>query len=100
MIDTAVEQLREAIVSQHGGEPVFVQSMPVREASKGETVWEGVGPCLRPRRPSQGHAGICVVIPYRGKRQATVLRGAAYGRDQVADRRAAGGDRGGGQGEK
>ena len=34
--------MKEAIEVQHGGTANFVQSVPVRERHKGQTVWHGV----------------------------------------------------------
>lgn len=39
-IDT--EQLKLAVESQHGGAATFVQSVPVKETFRDQTVWEGV----------------------------------------------------------
>jgi hypothetical protein len=36
------DRLREAVEGQHGGTARFVQSVPIKEAHKGQTVWEGV----------------------------------------------------------
>jgi hypothetical protein len=36
------EQLRQAIESQHGGQAMLAQSVPVKETFGGKTVWEGV----------------------------------------------------------
>jgi len=41
-IGAIVVQLRGAIERQHGGAATFVQSVPVCETHKGQTVWEGV----------------------------------------------------------
>jgi hypothetical protein len=37
-----LEDLQQAIESQHGGRATFVQSVPVKETHGGQTVWEGV----------------------------------------------------------
>ena len=42
MIETRIEELRRAVEGQHGGVAKFAQSVPVREAFKGQTVWEGI----------------------------------------------------------
>jgi hypothetical protein len=34
--------LKPAVERQHGGRAAFVQSVPVKEAHAGQTVWEGV----------------------------------------------------------
>jgi hypothetical protein len=36
------EELKRAVESQHGGTATFAQSVPVREAFQGATVWDGV----------------------------------------------------------
>src|SRR3954453_22689498 len=41
MIDDT-QQLREAVQNMHGGTATLAQSVPVREAFHGQTVWEGV----------------------------------------------------------
>lgn len=38
----AVEDLKIAVESQHGGTATLVQSVPVRESFNGSPVWEGV----------------------------------------------------------
>jgi hypothetical protein len=43
----------------------------------------------------EGHAGLCLVVANRGKREAPGLSRAAYRGYQVASGRRAGGDRGG-----
>jgi hypothetical protein len=40
--EAAFEELGDAICRTHGGEPRFVESVPIREVFKGQTVWEGV----------------------------------------------------------
>ncbi len=42
MIEVNTAELKRAVEAQHGGTATFVQSVPVREAFKGRTVWEGV----------------------------------------------------------
>jgi hypothetical protein len=37
-----VQELREAIKRMHGAEAMHVESVPVKETFKGNTVWEGV----------------------------------------------------------
>lgn len=37
-----LQELREAIKHMHGAEATHVESVPVKETFKGETVWEGV----------------------------------------------------------
>ena len=39
---TYIEELREVIRRLHGVESKHVESVPVKETFKGETVWEGV----------------------------------------------------------
>ena len=40
--EIAASELKRAVERQHGGVATLVQSAPVRETYKGETVWEGV----------------------------------------------------------
>lgn len=42
MLDVAPQELIAAVEHTHGGVASFVQSVPVTEMHKGETVWEGV----------------------------------------------------------
>ena len=37
-----LEELRDAIRRLHGAEATHVESVPVKETFKGETVWEGI----------------------------------------------------------
>jgi len=39
---TYIEELREVIRNLHGVEARYVESVPVKEMFRGETVWEGV----------------------------------------------------------
>lgn len=39
---TYLEELQNVIRRVHGAEAVHVESVPVKEAFKGETVWEGI----------------------------------------------------------
>lgn len=39
---TYLEELREVIRRVHGAEATHVESVPVKEVFKGETVWEGI----------------------------------------------------------
>jgi hypothetical protein len=39
---TYLEELRDVIRRLHGAEATHVESVPVKEVFKGETVWEGV----------------------------------------------------------
>jgi hypothetical protein len=39
---THLEELRDTIRREHGVEPTFVESVPVKEALEGTTAWEGV----------------------------------------------------------
>ncbi len=41
MNETAPDQLKQAVESQHGGTATLVQSVPVKETFGGKTVWEG-----------------------------------------------------------
>jgi hypothetical protein len=41
MPEISPDQLKQAVESQHGGTATFVQSVPVHETHKGETVWNG-----------------------------------------------------------
>ncbi len=38
----SIDQLKQAIESQHGGKATPAQSVPVRETFEGKSVWEGV----------------------------------------------------------
>lgn len=40
--EVSIDQIRQAVESQHGGTATFAQSVPVKETFGGETVWEGV----------------------------------------------------------
>jgi hypothetical protein len=42
MTEVSVDQLKQAVESQHGGTATFVQAVPVHEVHNGETVWDGV----------------------------------------------------------
>lgn len=42
MAEVSSEELKHAVESQHGGVAIFVQSVPIRERFKDQTVWEGV----------------------------------------------------------
>ncbi len=42
MTEVSVDQLKQAVESQHGGKATFVQAVPVHETHNGETVWDGV----------------------------------------------------------
>lgn len=42
MIEVSPDQLKTAVESQHGGTATLVQSVPVHETFKGETVWDGI----------------------------------------------------------
>jgi hypothetical protein len=42
MADIETRQLKEAVERMHGGKATLAQSVPVKEAFKGATVWEGV----------------------------------------------------------
>ena len=37
-----IEELRGAIRKLHGAEPTYVESVPVKETFRGQTVWEGM----------------------------------------------------------
>jgi hypothetical protein len=39
---TYIEELRDVIRHLHGGEATHVESVPVKEAYQGKTVWEGI----------------------------------------------------------
>ena len=41
MTEVAPSELKKAVESQHGGTATFVQSVPIREAHEGKTVWDG-----------------------------------------------------------
>jgi hypothetical protein len=40
-MDVSVDQLKQAVESQHDGKAVFVTKLPVKETFEGKTVWEG-----------------------------------------------------------
>lgn len=42
MIEVEIDQLKQAIESQHSGVATLIQSVPVKETFHGEVVWEGV----------------------------------------------------------
>ena len=42
MAEAEVVQLKRAVEGQHGCTATFVQSVPVKEAFEGKTIWEGV----------------------------------------------------------
>jgi hypothetical protein len=42
MPGVVIDQLKQAVESQHGGKATLVQSIPVREKFQGATVWEGL----------------------------------------------------------
>jgi len=42
MTDVSPDQLKQAVESQHGGTATLVQSVPVRETFRGDTVWDGI----------------------------------------------------------
>lgn len=42
MPEVSVDQLKQAVESQHGGTATLVQSVPVREKFQGATAWEGL----------------------------------------------------------
>jgi hypothetical protein len=39
---TYIEELRDAIRKLHNAEPTHVESVPVKETFRGQTVWDGV----------------------------------------------------------
>ena len=41
MTEVSPDQLKQAVESQHGGTATFVQSVPIHEEHKGQTVWNG-----------------------------------------------------------
>jgi len=41
MSEVSVDQLKQAVQSQHGGTATFVQFVPVHETHEGQTVWDG-----------------------------------------------------------
>jgi hypothetical protein len=41
MNEVSIDQLKQAVESQHGGKATFVQAVPVHEVHNGETVWDG-----------------------------------------------------------
>jgi hypothetical protein len=42
MPGVVIDQLKQAVESQHGGKATLAQSVPVREKFQGATVWEGL----------------------------------------------------------
>lgn len=42
MAEVSVDQLKQAVESQHGGTATFVQAVPVHETHEGQTVWDGI----------------------------------------------------------
>lgn len=42
MTEVDSDQLKQAVEHQHGGTATLAQSVPVKEAFDGKTVWEGV----------------------------------------------------------
>ena len=42
MPDSDIDQLKQAVESQHGGKATPASSVPVKETYEGQTVWEGV----------------------------------------------------------
>jgi len=41
MTEVLLHQLKQAVESQHGGTATFVQSVPVQESFRGDTIWDG-----------------------------------------------------------
>ncbi len=41
MIEAEIDEIKQAIESQHGGAATLVQVVPVKEEYQGKTVWEG-----------------------------------------------------------
>jgi hypothetical protein len=41
-MEVTIDDLRQAVETQHGGSARFAQSVPVKEAHNGQTGWEGV----------------------------------------------------------
>ena len=41
-MEVSADQLKQAIESQHGGTPMLVEAVPVKEVFEDKTVWEGV----------------------------------------------------------
>ena len=41
-MNTSIEELRQAIETQHGGRATPIEAVPVTETFNNETVWEGV----------------------------------------------------------
>lgn len=37
-----LDELKQAVESQHGGSASLIQSVPIKETFEGKTVWEGV----------------------------------------------------------
>src|SRR5262249_14674817 len=42
MPEVSLDQIKQALESQHGGKASFVQSVPVTERHRGVTIWEGI----------------------------------------------------------
>jgi len=41
-VSAYLDELRDVIRKLHGAEPTHVESVPVKETFRGETVWEGI----------------------------------------------------------
>jgi hypothetical protein len=41
-VSAYLEELRDVIRKLHGAEPTHVESVPIKETFRGETVWEGI----------------------------------------------------------
>lgn len=90
-IRVMIDNLRGAVEAQHGGRAMLVQTVPVRESFQGQPVWEGVVHTF----DLEGHPCLCMVLGYRGERQAAVLCRAGDRRYHVAPGCGAGCYRGG-----
>ncbi len=68
MAEVEVVQLKRAVEWQHGCTATFVQSVPVKEAFEGKTIWDGVVHVFQINGAPQGQQSLCLVIPDRGER--------------------------------
>ena len=88
MIEVDTGQLKRAVEAQHACTATLIQSVPVKETFGDKTVWEGIVHVFKIN-------GLRLVLTDRGKRQATVLCGAASAPGYVPGGGSKSGDRGG-----
>jgi hypothetical protein len=53
-----IEELGDVIHRLHGAEATHIESVPVRETFKGQTVWEGIVEVFESSRPSRSAQGL------------------------------------------